>query len=107
MELGRDSICIGEKLRIPVRNGDFLLTYYLLRKWIFEHQRQNREDLAVKAFAQITNEKVKEFDVNVRIIRMVRKLIGEKIVPTGYHVQPLAKVILKYRSAYSRSGAEN
>ncbi len=54
-------------------------TYYLLRKRIYEHQKQNGEDLMGKAFAQITSEQIKEFDVNGRSIRMDSKLIGSNI----------------------------
>jgi hypothetical protein len=54
-------------------------TYYLLRKRIYEHQKQHGEDLMGKAFAQITSEQIKEFDVNGRSIRMDSKLIGSNI----------------------------
>ncbi len=54
-------------------------TYYLLRKRIYDHQKQTGEDLMGKAFAQITSEQVKEFDVNGRSIRMDSKLIGSNI----------------------------
>jgi hypothetical protein len=54
-------------------------TYYLLRKRLYDHQKQNSEDLMGKAFAQITSEQVKEFDVNGRSIRMDSKLIGSNI----------------------------
>jgi hypothetical protein len=54
-------------------------TYYLLRKRIYDHQKQNDEDLMGKAFAQITSEQIKEFDVNGRSIRMDSKLIGSNI----------------------------
>jgi len=54
-------------------------TYYLLRKRIYEHQKQNGEDLMGKAFSQITSEQIKEFDVNGRSIRMDSKLIGSNI----------------------------
>lgn len=54
-------------------------TYYLLRKRIYGHQKQNGEDLMGKAFAQITSEQIKEFDVNGRSIRMDSKLIGSNI----------------------------
>ena len=54
-------------------------TYYLLRKRIYEHQKRHGEDLMGKAFAQITSEQVKEFDVNGRSIRMDSKLIGSNI----------------------------
>jgi len=54
-------------------------TYYLLRKRIYEHQKHHGEDLMEKAFAQITSEQIKEFDVNGRSIRMDSKLIGSNI----------------------------
>jgi hypothetical protein len=54
-------------------------TYYLLRKRLYEHQKQNDEDLMGKAFAQITSGQIKEFDVNGRSIRMDSKLIGSNI----------------------------
>jgi hypothetical protein len=54
-------------------------TYYLLRKRMYDHQKQNGEDLMGKAFAQITSEQIKEFDVNGRSIRMDSKLIGSNI----------------------------
>jgi hypothetical protein len=54
-------------------------TYYLLRKRIYEHQKHHGEDLMGKAFAQITSEQIKEFDVNGRSIRMDSKLIGGNI----------------------------
>ena len=54
-------------------------TYYLLRKRIYEHQKQHGEDLMGKAFAQITSQQIKEFDVNGRSIRMDSKLIGSNI----------------------------
>jgi len=54
-------------------------TYYLLRKRMYDHQKQSGEDLMGKAFAQITSEQIKEFDVNGRSIRMDSKLIGSNI----------------------------
>jgi len=54
-------------------------TYYLLRKRLYDHQKQYDEDLMGKAFAQITSEQVREFDVNGRSIRMDSKLIGSNI----------------------------
>ncbi|MDP1621111.1 MAG: transposase [Bacteroidales bacterium] len=54
-------------------------TYYLLRKRMYDHQKQNGEDLMGKAFVQITSEQIKEFDVNGRNIRMDSKLIGSNI----------------------------
>ena len=54
-------------------------TYYLLRKRIYEYQKQNGEDLMAKTFEQITREQIKEFNVNGRQIRMDSKLIGSNI----------------------------
>lgn len=54
-------------------------TYYLLRKRIYDHQKQKGEDIMGKAFAQITSGQIKEFDVNGRNIRMDSKLIGSNI----------------------------
>jgi len=54
-------------------------TYYLLRKRIYDHQKQHGEDLMGKAFAQITSGQIKDFDVNGRSIRMDSKLIGSNI----------------------------
>ena len=54
-------------------------TYYLLRKRMYDHQKQNGEDLMGKAFVQITSGQIKEFDVNGRSIRMDSKLIGSNI----------------------------
>ena len=54
-------------------------TYYLLRKRMYDHQKQNGEDLMGKAFTQITSEQIKEFDVNGRSVRMDSKLIGSNI----------------------------
>jgi len=54
-------------------------TYYLLRKRIYEHNKQKGEDLLEKTFTQITREQVKQFDVNGRSIRMDSKLIGSNI----------------------------
>jgi hypothetical protein len=54
-------------------------TYYLLRKRIYEHQRQSGEDMMGRTFEQITREQIKEFDVNGRSIRMDSKLIGSNI----------------------------
>lgn len=54
-------------------------TYYLMRKRMYDHQKQDGDDLMGKAFAQITSEQVREFDVNGRSIRMDSKLIGSNI----------------------------
>ena len=54
-------------------------TYYLLRKRIYEYQKQTGEDLLEKTFKHITSEQIKEFDVNGRSIRMDSKLIGSNI----------------------------
>ena len=54
-------------------------TYYLLRKRIYDHQKQCGEDLMGKVFSHITSGQIKEFDVNGRSIRMDSKLIGSNI----------------------------
>ena len=54
-------------------------TYYLLRKRVYDHQKQCGEDLMGKVFAHITRGQIKEFDVNGRNIRMDSKLIGSNI----------------------------
>jgi len=54
-------------------------TYYLLRKRIYDHQKQSGEDLMGKVFAHITHGQIKEFDVNGHSIRMDSKLIGSNI----------------------------
>ena len=54
-------------------------TYYLLRKRIYDHQKQNGEDLMRNVFAHITSGQIKEFNVNGRSIRMDSKLIGSNI----------------------------
>jgi hypothetical protein len=62
-------------------------TYYLLRKRIYDHQKQNDEDLMGKIFAHITRGQIKEFDVNGRSIRMDSKLIGSNIaIFTRYEI---------------------
>ena len=54
-------------------------TYYLLRKRIFEHQKQTGEDLMDNTFKGITSGQVQEFEVNGRSIRMDSKLLGSNI----------------------------
>jgi hypothetical protein len=54
-------------------------TYYLLRKRIYDYQKQNGEDLIGKAFAYITSGQIKDFDVNGKSIRMDSKLFGSNI----------------------------
>ena len=62
-------------------------TYYLLRKRIYEYERQYGEDLMGKVFAQITSEQIREFNVNGRKIRMDSKLIGSNIaIFTRYEI---------------------
>jgi len=51
-------------------------TYYLFRKRLHEHDRLTGEDLLQRTFAAITQQQIKEFDVNGRHIRMDSKLIG-------------------------------
>jgi hypothetical protein len=54
-------------------------TYYLLRKRIYEYNRDTGKDLLEQTFAHITHEQIKQFDVNGRNIRMDSKLIGSNI----------------------------
>lgn len=54
-------------------------TNYLLRKRMYEHQSQTREDLMEKTFKQITHGQIAEFNVNGRSIRMDSKLLGSNI----------------------------
>lgn len=54
-------------------------TYYLLRKRIYTHYRQTREDLFAKVFQGITSVQIKKFEVNGNTIRMDSKLIGSNI----------------------------
>jgi hypothetical protein len=54
-------------------------TYYLLRRRIYDHQKENGEDLMGNVFAHITSGQIKDFDVNGRSIRMDSKLIGSNI----------------------------
>jgi len=62
-------------------------TYYLLRKRIYDHQKQCGEDLIGKVFAHITSDQIREFDVNGRNIRMDSKLIGSNIaIFTRYEI---------------------
>jgi hypothetical protein len=62
-------------------------TYYLLRKRIYDHQKQNGEDLMGKVFAHITSGQIRDFDVNGRSIRMDSKLIGSNIaIFTRYEI---------------------
>jgi hypothetical protein len=51
-------------------------TYYLFRKRLHEHARDQGVDLLQKTFATITQQQIKEFNVNGRHIRMDSKLIG-------------------------------
>jgi len=62
-------------------------TYYLLRKRIYDHQKQNGEDLMGNVFAHITSGQIKDFSVNGRSIRMDSKLIGSNIaIFTRYEI---------------------
>jgi hypothetical protein len=67
---------------IPVES-----TYYLFRKKIHQYNREHDVDLLSQAFAMVTGEQVKEFNVNGRSIRMDSKLIGSNIaLYTRYEV---------------------
>jgi hypothetical protein len=59
---------------IPVES-----TYYLFRKKIHQYDRENSTDLLSKAFAGVTGDQIKEFNVNGSSIRMDSKLIGSNI----------------------------
>ena len=59
---------------IPVES-----TYYLFRQKIHQYNREKRTDLLSQAFARVTGEQIKEFNVNGRSIRMDSKLIGSNI----------------------------
>ena len=54
-------------------------TYYLLRRRIYNHQKETGEDLMALTFEHITHEHVKEFNVSGGSIRMDSKLIGSNI----------------------------
>lgn len=54
-------------------------TYYLFRKRIHQHMRENNEDLLQKVFEKVTREQVKEFEVNGKNIRMDSKLFSSNI----------------------------
>ena len=81
--LVRSSLCLFNiNDPLPVES-----TYYLLRKRIYDHQKQNGEDLMGNVFAHITRGQIKEFEVNGRSIRMDSKLIGSNIaIFTRYEI---------------------
>ena len=54
-------------------------TYYLFRKRVHQHLRENKEDLLQKAFETITHGQIKDFEVSGKSIRMDSKLIGSNI----------------------------
>lgn len=54
-------------------------TYYLFRKRIYEHNKKTGKDLFSLTFDQITQEQIKDFEVNGKSIRMDSKLIGSNI----------------------------
>ncbi len=54
-------------------------TYYLFRSKIHNYNREHNVDLLSLAFAMVTGEQVKEFNVDGRSIRMDSKLIGSNI----------------------------
>jgi hypothetical protein len=77
----RFNVLVRGALGLPNMNDPLPVesTYYLLRRRIYDHQKQTGEDLMGKAFAQITSGQIREFDVNGRSIRMDSKLIGSNI----------------------------
>jgi uncharacterized protein YeaC (DUF1315 family) len=54
-------------------------TYYLFRQRIHEYNRLHHEDLLQKTFELITQQQIKDFEVNGKSIRMDSKLIGSNI----------------------------
>ena len=54
-------------------------TYYLFRKRIYQHNRENNDDLLQKAFETVTRGQIKDFEVSGKSIRMDSKLIGSNI----------------------------
>ena len=54
-------------------------TYYLLRKRIYDYQKQGGLELLAKTFEHVTQGQIKEFEVNGHSIRMDSKLIGSNI----------------------------
>lgn len=73
-------------------------TYYLLRKRLYEHQKEKGEDLMGQVFAQITSGQVKDFEVNGRSIRMDSKLIGSNIALFSRYEIIHRTVFLFYKS---------
>jgi len=54
-------------------------TYYLFRKLIDQHAKENKENLLDLAFSQLSKDQSIEFDVSGKRIRMDSKLIGSNI----------------------------
>jgi len=54
-------------------------TYYLLRKRIFEWERDGRGDLFAQARVQVTKSQILEFNIDGKKIRMDSKLLGSNI----------------------------
>ena len=54
-------------------------TYYLFRKRIHQHNRENNDDLLQKAFETVTRGQIKDFEVSGKSIRMDSKLFGSNI----------------------------
>ncbi len=54
-------------------------TYYLFRQRMHQYNRDHQEDLLQKTFSQVTEEQIKDFEVNGKSIRMDSKLIGSNI----------------------------
>lgn len=54
-------------------------TYYLFRKRIVEHERQDKENLLERAFAGVTHGQAVAFEVSGKSIRMDSKLLGSNI----------------------------
>lgn len=54
-------------------------TYYLLRRKIFEHEKETKVSLFEQMFTHVTSAQVKEFNVDGKMVRMDSKLIGSNI----------------------------
>ena len=84
-------------------------TYYLLRKRIYEYQKQNGVDLMVQTFSQITSEQIKEFNVNGRLIRMDSKLFGSNIALFSRYeiIHQALSIFYKSLNKFSKTRLQN
>ena len=77
-------------------------TYYLLRKRIVDHEKETGINLLEKAFSQLTNVQIKEFQVNGKLLRMDSKLIGSNIAWYSRYelIHESVRVFCKNREEY-------